>query len=513
MRSFWSLVLLYLVLTACTLSEFPSDVTPANTPVSAATTIATLAPTMIPTRAATVAPTAITTPAALNGESAVELAHAFDGQAALEYVRYLTSQDLAGRKAGTPGADKAAEFMAEKFRAAGLKPVGDNGTYFQNLSYAFIDIAIPPTLAILNPDNSIKQAFKLRVDFRESGAWMASNGQAEGEVVFLGRGTNSDFDQAGDLKNKIALVFQPPNTRVTDWISSLWNRGLAGALVITNNPDSVQFKSSYIVGTARAGETHPLMVVTRAVAEQMLAGSGETLQALEDRLNRNGSAFAPTRNRVRMALQLDLREAQTKNVVGAIPGSDPNLANEVVIVGGHYDHVGDDPGGLRFEGANDNASGAAVVTALAEFFARNKIQPKRTLLFAAWTAEESGLVGSQYYVDHPLFPLAQTKGYLNLDVVGAGGGDGLNVTNDSRGLSDLVKASAQDLNVRTGREAIGGGSDHESFLRKGVPAVFLIWQRIGDIHMPSDTFDKIDVHKLKATGQVAALTMIRLAEQ
>ncbi len=442
-------------------------------------------------------------------DNLVALARAFDGAAAYEHTRVFTSKEMAGRKAGAPGADLAADYIAGRFKAAGLQPVGENGTYFQPFFVPFVDLADAPVLALLGDGGSVKQSFVHRVDFRESGQWMTANAQAEGPVVFLGRGTDRDIRLAADLAGKIALVYQPPNQRVSDWAGNLFRNGVAGLLVITNNADNLAFKSSYIAGTGLPTETHPLLVIS-STAAQILVGSAGRMSDLEDRASREGVALDTTA-RVRMSLKVDIKNAPTKNVVGALPGSDPTLSGEVIIVGGHYDHVGADPGGLLYQGANDNASGAAVVVALAEQFAKAAIKPKRTILFATWSAEESGLIGSQFYVDHPLYPLAQAKAYLNLDVVGAGLGDGLNITEDSPALADQAKSAARDLGVTFGREAIGGGSDHESFLKRGVASVFFIWQRYGDIHVPTDTFDHIDVAKLRQTGQVTMLLLLRLA--
>ena len=429
-------------------------------------------------------------------------------------MRFFTSKELAGRKAGAPGADMAADYAANKLKAAGLKPVGDNGTYFQDLTLPFIDLAEEPYLRLLDTDGSVKRAFTMRQDFSEIISGRANQGHADGKLVFLGRGTDQDFQLAGDLTGDVALIVVAPTTP-RDLISRLAARGVQGLLEVTGNPATLQVRYSYIPNNLIFdANSRAVLQISRDAADALLQGSGRSLTSLQDDLNRNGAAFFATNNRVSMAVTLvPVHDAPTKNVIGVLPGTDPALSSEYVIVGGHYDHVGADPDGLVFEGANDNASGSADVVALAEFFARNNIRTKRTLVFAAWTAEEAGLVGSRYYVEHPLFPLKQTKAYINLDVVGAGSGAGLTITNDSPALADVARTAAKDLGVAFGGGEIGGGSDHESFLQKGVPATFFIWQRYGDIHVPSDTFDKIDVNKLKATGQVAALTLIRIANQ
>ena len=326
--------------------------------------------------------------------------------------------------------------------------------------------------------------------------------------MFLGRGTAQDVALAGDLQGTVALISPAPSTP-RDLISSLSARGVLGILEVGSAP-SLLIRYSYIPTNMILDGARPLERVGPDVANELLAGSGATLQELEDRLTRSGAAFVATPNRVSLSVKLvPIRDAATRNVLAMIQGSDPSA--DFVIVGGHYDHVGADPGGAIFQGANDNASGSAVVVALAEYFAQRHIQPKATIIFAAWTGEEAGLVGSAYYTNHPLFPLAKTRAYINLDVVGAGSGAGLTITNDSPALANVARASAKDLGITFGGSAVGGGSDHESFLRAGVPATFFIWQQYGDIHVPGDTFDKIDPAKLTKTGQAAALTLLRLA--
>src|SRR5207237_8598552 len=131
-----------------------------------------------------------------------------------------------------------------------------------------------------------------------------------------------------------------------------------------------------------------VLQISRDAADALLQGSGRTLAALQDELNRNGAAFFATNIRVSMAVTLvPVHDAPTRNVIGVLPGMDPTLSNEYVIVGGHYDHVGADPDGLIFEGADDNASGSADVIALAEFFGQSNIRTKATLVFAPWTAK------------------------------------------------------------------------------------------------------------------------------
>ena len=145
-----------------------------------------------PTPASTATGAGQTPASAIADGSALTLVQRFDGQEAYEIVRFFTSKELAGRKAGAPGADMAADYAANKLKAAGLKPVGDNGTYFQDLTLPFIDLAEEPYLRLLDADGSVKRAFKMRQDFSEIISGRANQGHADGKLVFLVRGTDEE---------------------------------------------------------------------------------------------------------------------------------------------------------------------------------------------------------------------------------------------------------------------------------------------------------------------------------
>src|SRR5206468_2877640 len=163
-----------------------------------------------------------------------------------------------------------------------------------------------------------------------------------------------------------------------------------GVIELTSNPANLLVRYSYVPSSMLFDNVRPVLIASRATIDELLKGTGTTAAELEDRLTKDGSGFLLTQNRIRLSVHLvPVTDAQTRNVLAILPGSDPALANQYVIVGGHYDHVGKDPGGVVFEGANDNASGSAVVAGLAQYFAQNHIQTKRTVIFADWTGEEA----------------------------------------------------------------------------------------------------------------------------
>ena len=246
--------------------------------------------------------------------------------------------------------------------------------------------------------------------------------------------------------------------------------------------------------------------VRRAVADTLLP-AGVTVAALEA-----APQSRATGRRAHVRIALERAQVQGKNVIGIVPGRDPALADESVIVGAHYDHlgrVGDDV----YPGADDNGSGTAVVTALARTFAAAGGAP-RTLVFALFGAEELGLIGSGHYVQHPSRPLDRTVAMVNFDMVGRLRDGRLTVggVESAAEFSTLVTsaATAESLAV-TPRPSPFGPSDHARFYRARVPVLFFHTGEHPDYHRPTDTADKIDADGMARVAALGARVVERLA--
>lgn len=424
------------------------------------------------------------------------------GAAIFEHVQVLSSPEFGGRKAGTPGDRAAAEYIAQRFAAAGLEPAGDAGSYFQTFGLPFIDLAATPELVVLDQAGTIALNFEHRRDFREVLFGSAGPGHAEANAVFVP--DVEAIDRA--ISGQIILIPEEGSRGAADRARQ---QGAVGLLMVLDEGQSgsLALRSSYIVG-ALGDQTIPTFHVSRAVAEEIASAAGTSYRELL-----RGSQLSELPVLLRLSLELQpIREVVTQNVLGLLRGSDPLLSDQVVIVGGHYDHVGIDPDGTLFPGANDNASGTAVVIAVAEHLHALRIQPARSVLFAAWGAEEAGLVGSQHYVDHPLFPLRDMRAFLNLDVVGRGTGDALVVSTDDRELRSLFSEAADELGFEIHLAPGGGGSDHLSFIDRGVAAAHLIWSGYqGSIHVAADIPERIDPAKLEIAARVTEFALRRLA--
>ena len=211
----------------------------------------------------------------------------------------------------------------------------------------------------------------------------------------------------------------------------------------------------------------------------------------------------------------------TANVIGILPGTDPRLRNEAVVIGAHYDHLGrggrssraPDQGDAIHHGADDNASGTAAVLALARAFAAAGGTP-RTLVFAAFAGEELGLLGSAHYATHPAWPIDKTALMLNLDMIGRLRGGRLYVggVDSGQGLRDLVIDAARELPLAVQpRGDPWSASDHSSFYRAGRPVLFFFTGLHADYHRPSDTWDKINAAGLASVTALAARVVSRVA--
>jgi hypothetical protein len=197
---------------------------------------------------------------------------------------------------------------------------------------------------------------------------------------------------------------------------------------------------------------------------------------------------------------------ETANVIGLLPGTDPTLRNEAILIGGHYDHLGRGEQGAIHHGADDNASGTAAVLALARAFAAVGGAP-RTLVFAAFSGEELGLLGSAHYVAQPAWPLERTALMLNLDMVGRLRDEQLTVSgvDSARDLRGLVTDAARGLPLKVElRGDPWGLSDHSNFYRAGRPVLFLFTGLHADYHRPSDTAEKINAPGLAVVTALAA---------
>ncbi len=454
------------------------------------------------------------------------------------HVNYLASDSLEGRLAGTPGNEKAAAYIAAEFKRFGLQPVGDNNSYQQKFDFVG-DVKLGPNNQLTLQQGDGDTTLILNTDFIPAG--FSASDSVSGEVVFAGYGISAGEqnydDYAGiEVTGKVVMVLRyspaPSNPHVSfakfepvRYKALQARQRGAKALLVVAGPDekaeentptaSALPKLRYDRAAADAGL--PVIYLTSPAADWLLAASGKTIKDLQTQINKNqkpASFLLPGAHATVMTTITQERRVSA-NLIGKLAGSDPQLKEQAVIIGAHYDHLGRssegamDPekeGEIR-NGADDNASGTAGMLELAQYFAGQEKRPRRSLIFMAFSGEELGLLGSSYYVNHPTLPLEQTTAMINMDMIGRMKDSVLVVQGigTSPSFQPMVERLGQSHPFKLALKKEGPGpSDHESFYRKNIPVLFFFTNLHEDYHRVSD-----DAEKIKAQDQAHILQFIR----
>ena len=430
-----------------------------------------------------------------------------------ESVKTLTTPEMEGRRSGTPGGDHAARQIADWLAAVGLRPGGDQGSFLQSFVLETSSRPGPASsLDLLGPTPR-------RLDAGRE--WIAHGGSLPGEVgsevVFVGYG--AEIPEAGyddyagvDVRGRIALALDGAPAHLTDArvtrldkLIAAKRRGAVALLIAGGElpaPERTAVEVALVSGA-----------LTREAADLVLAPAGRTIAETTRAMSATrGPASFATGTRAHLRVEKMIDEVRAANVIGVLPGDDPALAAEAIVIGAHYDHLGR-ADGVVYPGADDNASGTAVVLGLARAFAAAG-GTGRTLIFAFFGAEELGLIGSRHYVSRPALPLDRTIAMLNFDMVGRLQGRALNVGGGDSGsrMRTLVNDAAQLEGVTLDINGSPyGPSDHSRFYAAGVPVLFFYTGGHSDYHKPSDTADKLDAAGMARVAAVGARVVDRLA--
>ena len=433
------------------------------------------------------------------------LGTAFDEERAFAEIETLTGSPYRGRQAGSPQAHAAGAYIAQRFAEYGLQPAGVDGTYFQPFPVLYTTLTETPELIVTGPGGATHE-YAFRQDYATIVRYYAGSGEAEGPVIWVHDGRHADYDGV-DAVGKVVLCREHGEE---DQARNALEHGAVGLLLLTD-PAARPLDRIGPYRDVWVPVPIPALRVSPTVAQDLLAGSGLTLDDLTIRFD---SYPLSTTARLVVALRTD-EAARGRNVLGVLPGRDPAYADQVVIIGGHYDHMGQDPDGTAWVGANDNASGVAVLLEIARSWQEQGYVPRRTVLFGAWDAEEMGLVGSRYYVAHPQYPLTATVGMIQLDMVGAGA-DIISIDGTDP-LASQLAATAHTLGIST-TVTQAGRSDHAPFMKAGVPADLLIWfgppdgSAVPHYHRPADVPAVIEPDRLAGAGRITDLSTLALVE-
>jgi Zn-dependent M28 family amino/carboxypeptidase len=452
-----------------------------------------------------------------------------------EVTTILSSPQFEGRGTGQPGADRAAQYIADRFAKLGLKPAGENGTYLQPIKFRSAQVLAETSVKIGDA------ALKHGEDFVILPPYNSEKVDASGGIVFGGFGVVSPElkrdDFAGlDLKGKVVMIMggQPDGVDAAAWKRAtnpqargmnIFGRG-AVAMIVGNAGSAAQPFSlianylsrrrvSLASQQAPPFTIPPVLIVSDAAMEKAFAGSDMTYAQILAKAKAGETVSRDLGKSASLALRFKRDETTSSNVVGVMEGSDAKLKEEAVVYSAHYDAYGIESDGRIFPGAADNALGVATITAVAEAFSKSfpkpAARPRRSIIFLAVTGEEYGLFGSEYWVQHPTWPLEKVAADINFDGIGTEiYGPVKRVVGFGAEHSDLGTIF-EDVAAATGNivtpdpmpeENAFVRSDHYAFVKKGVPALMLLGAPAGDeavwiarakkwmatdYHLPSDT--------------------------
>ncbi|MFD0795769.1 M28 family peptidase [Mucilaginibacter litoreus] len=499
---------------------------------------------------------AISASACAQNPTAIKYANLISAADAKKHLSILASDEFEGRETGKPGAEKAANYIAAEFKRLGLQaPV--NGSYFLN-------VPLSETSVNINAFNINGQAFANWKDFVFQGSTPDKKITAT-DIVFVGFGTEEEL--AGtDLAGKIVVWINEDKPEAGKTANTGYRMNAARQALLKNiqakNPAAVlavneglstilaRFNGVNPSGGARIelkkptanteNTTPPVFMTAGAVADAALKPSGKTFAQLKEAA-KAGKQTQVIKGNVDIAISSESKDVKAVDVLGFMPGSDAKLKNEVLVFSAHYDHIGLNtrPGATDKvnNGADDDGSGTTGILEIARAFSQAKKDgkgPRRSILFLGNVGEEKGLLGSEYYTDHPVFPLANTIADLNIDMIGRVGEEYIGKPDSANYVysigsnmlsSDLHKIGEEANNTYTKMKLdykyddpndpnrFYYRSDHYNFARFNVPIIFYFNGVHADYHQPGDEVSKINFPLLAKRAQLAFYTGWELANR
>jgi hypothetical protein len=491
----------------------------------------------------------LTLGAILMAVSAAALAPEIEPDRLLAHIKFLSSDEMKGRSNGSPELDRAADYIAQAFKDAGLQPGGANGSWFQpfelqagltvgenrltiegegkrvalTLGTSYLPLAAP-----LNdtPNTASAVLEKLPLVFAGYGLAVPSVGYDDYANVDVANKAVVIFShepQERDANSRLNGTRPVQQTSLQAKTTLARSHGARALLVIsdpTHKVDDAPY-SLFAADPEADRQAIPVLRIRRDEMKPLIEAWGlDAIAAQIDRDLQPRSRPLPG-GTVDYVEHLSRNRRIVRNVVGVLPGSDPQKSKEAIVIGAHYDHVGlggrlsvaPELTGQIHNGADDNASGTAAVMEMARQAVSQRGRFARTLVFVTFAGEERGLLGSAYYTTVPAIPMENTVGMLNLDMVGRANGSvdisGLELS-PSMEADFQAAAAANELKIR--REGPGSGrSDDSSFIDKRVPAINFFTGFHTDYHRPGDDWEKIDARGVSRVAGLALEFAARLA--
>lgn len=461
----------------------------------------------------------------------LQTVHSISSHDLFAYVKELASDKYEGRLTGTEGYNASAEWLASHFEKWGITTVGDNDTYFQAFPnpYTLVFPDCEVSLHLPVKDGTIKKYYHYFDEFIPGST--SGSGEVTAEVIYVGYGATApelgyDDYEGVDVKGKIVLMERevPVSPRDDEELFKKWRpysfhqyklenavkhgaRGMIynyGPIGNPNNSYDAGFIYSHVgnvvVKDVFAGTEYEHGKIVKQIREELKPHSFATGKVVTVK---NTTEHHP--------------DGIGRNVVGLVVGSDPELKDEIIIIGGHLDHLG-----KCYEimpGANDNASAVAVMMGMAEAFHDCPVKPRRSVLFLGFGAEEQGVAGSDYYCENPIFPLEKTVGLINMDGVGCGDRISAAAAENYPEFWKFIDEANKKyihriINTSYFSNIARPRLDAARFLWKGVPTIsFAAFGSRSYYHNPLDNIETITPEILEDMTQLLFLAVLDMANQ
>lgn len=498
------------------------------------------------------------------------------GTMIFSHIDFLASDFCRGRETGARGMDAAIKYITSVLLGAGVERAGELGSFYQPVKLETVELDKNIRLTWEYPISGglVRQVKHAQLDWDFLPVDISAEMEVTAQLVFAGYGITAPEHKYDDYKNleaagKIVLVMrhEPGEndekspfegqklSKYGTLLSKILNaqeHGAVGIIFVTDplNHDDVsvqggEFMSGTLWPTLRKerlekqgdedlrfrdfsprmriigkdfGVRIPAVMIDGKLADYML-GEKYSLLEIQKKIDNTMTpySFLLTGQKITMDIFFKKELVEAGNIVAKVEGSDPELKKEVVIVGAHYDHEGKDKRGQVYPGADDNASGTAVVMELARAFQNLQQKPKRTILFILFTAEEKGLLGAHYYVQDPIFPLDKTLAMINLDMVGRNDIDQMGIIGKYQfpklfQIVETINKNTVNFQLNLTVEQFIRNSDHSPFMRAGIPSLLFNSGLHDQLHTPDDTADRIIPDKLEKTAQLVFLSLWEVAD-
>ncbi len=452
-------------------------------------------------------------------------------------VTYLASDELGGRDTFSPGIEMAAQYIIADFKKYGIKSALPDASYRQPFQ---IDLGrnLSSSTAHLGFWSGDQQ-ITMTLDKHYKPQMVGGSGTVSGDVVFVGYGIDDpdhNFQEYAnvDVRGKIVLMLRrQPAFEIEDSpyssdevveqayirskVAVAQERGAAGIVFVNDMRTSPSGTSENLENASAFGDRElglPFVLISQAACNQLFeqfplkdhdGNELKSLEAVSTWIDKNAAPLSQELAGLsaKYSATFEDQKGWGYNIIGVIEGEGP-MANETIVIGGHYDHLGLGSYGSRtpgrfgeiHNGADDNATGTAAVMELARYYAQADKKPPRRLVFIAFSAEERGLLGAYHYVENPIYPLSSTVAMINFDMIGWLRNDKLIIygTGTSSVFDDVADQANATAQLQLDKIAAGfAGSDHLPFQQKGVPAVFFHTGLTPTYHTPDDTTESLDL--------------------